>query len=68
MVAWVHFTLQGASLLSLFAIRLRRAQRELLRDLEVSVSGSRARSRGAVSFPGNCGTKSRNSLTGAGHV
>lgn len=68
MRSWIHFILPATSLVSLIAIRLRRGQRELLRDLEAGVFGSKARSGGPVSFSGNSGIESRNSLTGADHV
>lgn len=57
MTNWVHFILRLASLVSLLGIRLSRAQREALRDIEARCSG-----------PVNSGIESRNSITGARHV
>lgn len=64
----IHFILPAISLVSLIAIRLRRTQRQLLRNLESGVFGSRTRSRRPESLSESNGIESRNSLTGAGHV
>ena len=66
MRSWIHFILPATSLVSLIAIRLGRAQRQLLRDLQ-ACAGSSSRSGSSVSFSGNDEIESQNSLTVAGH-
>jgi len=59
MRSWIHFILPAISLVSLVAIRLRPAQRQLLRDLKAGVFGSGMGSGGAVSLSENSAIESR---------
>lgn len=51
MVRWIHFTFQIASLIPLVVIRLRRTQRDALRNLAAIASGPEASVQGKASSP-----------------
>jgi hypothetical protein len=68
MAGWIHFMFQTASLVSLLVIRLRREQREALRDFAVSASGPGASGHGPASSSESREPETRNSTTRAGHV
>ena len=56
MRTWIHLILPATSLLSLIAVRLRRPQRQLLRDLEAGRLSAAARV-GQAGFSGKTGTQ-----------
>jgi hypothetical protein len=68
MVRCIHFTFQIASLVSLIVIRLRRTQREALRDLEALASVPEASVHGKASFSESQEAETQHSVTEAEHV
>ena len=68
MASWIHLLFQAASLISLVIIRLRRTQREALRDLAVFAFNQDASGHDLAGSSASRKLKPRNSVTVVGHV